>query len=169
MLKANPKGKLLADAFTKGNVVHTTSLEGENGSESGKKDAEGNMQMSITAFDLAAQAEDMKVGIHTIQRARKADVHLPRIESAAVKAVLECRVLGEGDRQGGGLIRVGDHVLVVARITGIAEVADFKASLLEARQGRLAHGNALCYVDGAYAAAGSSWGTPGWWSGKQGK
>lgn len=169
VLKANPKGKLLADAFTKGNVVHTTSLEGENGSESGKKDAEGNMQMSITAFDLAAQAEDMKVGIHTIQRARKADVHLPRIESAAVKAVLECRVLGEGDRQGGGLIRVGDHVLVVARITGIAEVADFKASLLEARQGRLAHGNALCYVDGAYAAAGSSWGTPGWWSGKQGK
>ena len=170
VLKGNPKGRVLADAFTKGNAVHTTSLEGENGNKGGKKDAEGHTQKSITAFDLAAQAaENLKVKIHTIKQARKADVHLPIIDSGAVKAVLECRVLGEGDRQGGGLIRIGDHVLVVARITNIAQVADFMPSLLEARQGRLAHGNALCYVDGAYAAAGSSWGTPGWWSGKQGK
>ncbi|PVH88985.1 hypothetical protein DL98DRAFT_508825 [Cadophora sp. DSE1049] len=162
VLKANPKGKALADAFTKGNIVQTTIAEGEDESESCKKDGEGNTQKSITAFDLAAQTEEnLKIRVHTIQRLRKADVHLPIIDSAAVKAVLQCRVLGGGEREGGGLIRIGDHVLVIAKVMGIAEVADFKPGQFDARQGRMSHGNALCYVDGVYAAAGSSWGALG--------
>ncbi|KAH7409461.1 flavin reductase like domain-containing protein [Cadophora sp. MPI-SDFR-AT-0126] len=162
VLKANPKGMALADAFTKGNIVQTTSLEGENEHESGREDLEANVKKSITAFELAAQTEsNLKVRLHTIKRPRKADVHLPIIDSIALKAVLECKILGQGEREGGGLIRIGDHALVIAKVTGIAEVADFSPSRFFPRQGRMSSGNALCYVDGVYTAAGSTWGVPG--------
>ncbi|KAL2074215.1 hypothetical protein VTL71DRAFT_7993 [Oculimacula yallundae] len=34
-------------------------------------------------------------------------------------AIFECQVLGESDRAGGGLIRIGDHALVVAKVTRV--------------------------------------------------
>ncbi|KAK0109936.1 hypothetical protein ONS95_002604 [Cadophora gregata] len=154
VLKSNPRGADLAKAFTRGNIVHSTIGDSSLGAEIDKENAGGHDEKSITAFDLAAQTDPkVKVEAHTIRRPRRQDVHLPIIKSPAVRAVFECRVLAQSEREGGGLIRIGDHVLVIARITGVAEVGDYRPGLLQLRQGRFSSGTALCYADGEYAAA----------------
>ncbi|KAH6720182.1 flavin reductase like domain-containing protein [Leptodontidium sp. MPI-SDFR-AT-0119] len=154
VLKANTGGSYVADAFTKGNAVHAIP-----GSEDGKE------TVVNTAFHEAGSQEHMTVRVHEMEHSGKRGVRLPLLDCrSAVTAVLESQVLGEGDRAGGGLIRIGDHVLVVAKVTGVvAGVGGYtdttKFISVDSKSTR-----GLCYRDGKYAkarklirAAGSSW------------
>ncbi|KAH7360373.1 flavin reductase like domain-containing protein [Rhexocercosporidium sp. MPI-PUGE-AT-0058] len=143
VLKSTRRGAGLADTFTKGNATHTVP----------GTDARGKVLIN-TAFHEATRRPQLKLRVHEIDRSGQTSVRLPLLDyRPGVKAALECQVLGEGDRAGGGLIRIGDHVLVVAKVTGIiAGVGEFTSTAsvaaLDAESSR-----GLCYRDGMYAAA----------------
>ncbi|KAG4427930.1 hypothetical protein IFR05_016586 [Cadophora sp. M221] len=143
VLKASVGGSHVADAFTKGNAVHTIS-EGEDGKE----------VVVNTAFHQARSHEHMNVRVHEMEHVGQRGVPLPLLECRpAVRAVLECQILGAGDRAGGGLIRIGDHVLVVAKVTGIVKGVGEHKDANNILSVNPSNTRGLCYRDGAYARA----------------
>ncbi len=116
MLEGNRNGASVADCFTRG--------DGLGGSNVFK--------------DL--EVEELKAG-------EVGGLVLPRLREEGVVRVLRCEVLGaeqNGDSYGkDGLVNVGDHVLVLARVEEI---------LGEGEEGKQIHG--LCYADGRYRLIG---------------
>ncbi|KAK2630292.1 hypothetical protein QTJ16_001112 [Diplocarpon rosae] len=99
ILDASPDGALLASAFTKGNLVPT-------------RGDEKRLFESIAEKGLLRDVElEGKGG------------HLPLLKGRGVKSRLFCRMIGEeGETE--GLIRVGDHVLVVAKVVPSFDIED---------------------------------------------
>jgi len=71
---------------------------------------------------------------------------LPLLAAEGVMKVLRCEVLEDGGKTG-GLVEVGDHVLVLGKVVGIVEPP---------RGGRegLVVESGLCYADGRYRSVG---------------
>ncbi|KAI9055238.1 hypothetical protein LZ554_000202 [Drepanopeziza brunnea f. sp. 'monogermtubi'] len=77
---------------------------------------------------------------------------LPRFTGKGVKFSLECRVLGDEDRAGGGLIRVGHHVMVIARVCAMPMVGKGEEEVVDS--GRDEGIAALSYAFGKYGVFG---------------
>ena len=96
-----------------------------------------------------------KDGIFDVRSVRMGDLELPRLRAEGVVRVLRCEVLGDGNRGDngedggvGGLVSVGDHVLVLGKVDEI--LGDRKGERIGNWEGK--HG--LCYADGKYRRIG---------------
>lgn len=96
ILASNAEGKGIAAAFVKG----------KSGTSDGNWHADAFEE--VVEKGLASLAVDEVRAVSSEQ--------LPRLEGKGVIATLMCSVLSDRERAGGGLLRFGDHVLVVARI-----------------------------------------------------
>lgn len=117
VLEGNGDGARVADVFTRG--------DGQGGS---------NVFKDLEVEELNAGGGNMSLA-------------LPRIMNVGVVRVLSCEVLGKeqnGDSYGkDGLVNVGDHVLVLAKVEEIIGGDE---------EGKQMHG--LCYADGRYRLIG---------------
>ena len=146
ILDATPEGARIADVFTKGNGKEEISAPGQVFVQG----------MQSRAFDLKTEL----VTIGTGDGGRH--VPLPRLSGRGVGKVLRCELLepleqGKSDRipdsygaikPRKGLIGVGDHVLVLARVVEILD-RDKADDGEETKYG-------LSYVDGSYRQAGDT-------------
>lgn len=123
LLEDTPEGARIAQGFTRGN--------------------EGNVFGTTKANVEEETAEDGLV--------------LPRLLGSGIRRVLRCKVLEENNladrteilQNSSGLIRVGDHVLVIARVLDIlGSKPDSNVDVGE--------GFGLSYADGKYRRAGES-------------
>lgn len=93
ILEANAEGAALAAAFARANPLLQT------------------MQWSFWRASRRGELESTWVS-----EGGRPVCKLPVLQGRGVKFGLRCKVLGEGERPGGGLIEVGDHVMVIARV-----------------------------------------------------
>ncbi|KAK6585457.1 hypothetical protein PZA11_002184 [Diplocarpon coronariae] len=91
ILDASPDGAVIASAFTKGNSVVKS----------------GDEELLFGSMAERGLLRDVELG--------GKGGHVPLLKGKGVKSRLFCRVIGEeGERE--GFIRVGDHVLVIAKV-----------------------------------------------------
>ncbi|CZS93631.1 hypothetical protein WAI453_001143 [Rhynchosporium graminicola] len=148
ILNSNRVAAMIAHSFAKGSA---NEADPESGGRKGwpPQAALDKLRESLKTFDIIDH--DVKPGLEGKHR-RKRKVRLPLIDCEyATKSILECQVLGESDRSGGGLIRIGDHVLVVAKVTRILENGD-PAKI--SQNHTFTPGPGLGYCDGDYITSG---------------
>jgi flavin reductase (DIM6/NTAB) family NADH-FMN oxidoreductase RutF len=127
ILEASENGMKIADAFTKGNADDRSLFLHEN------KEVFG--------------VEEIGVG-----KENGAEIKMPMLKAEGVISVLRCVVLGAGEGiekegsksskpKGSGIVRVGDHMLVLGKVEEIIGGGE------EGRSG-------LCYADGRYRRVG---------------
>ena len=137
VLEASREGATVADSFTKGNA---------DGVEVGEAFQARDGSFQVENIILEAQKDN--------NSASKNDVlGLPRLAGKGVKRVLACELYKSSpmmDRgMSDGCIEVGEHVLVVAKVTSI-----FSRNALEQPENDVEYG--LSYVDGRYRAVGDT-------------
>ena len=137
VLEANKEGATVADSFTKGNADDI-----EVGESFRAKD--GLFQVENIIFAAQRQSDD------TLKRI---GLGLPKLTGNGVKRVLACELYrsSPGMDRGilDGLIKVGEHVLVVAKVMSI-----FPKEVLEQPENIVQYG--LSYVDGRYRTVGKT-------------
>jgi flavin reductase (DIM6/NTAB) family NADH-FMN oxidoreductase RutF len=141
ILDVSPEGARIADLFTKGNRIkermdHSPFSEG------------------VRSGDFRVVSEPGVVG------PEREEVALPRLQGAGVRRVLKCEILKGITGPGGhpikdtlgelhapkGMIRVGDHILVLAKVLEILDCNE------QDSEGQGGYG--LSYVDGKYRHVG---------------
>ncbi len=133
ILEASENGMKIADAFTKGNMKDTSPFLDRNG--------------SLFKVEHCSTRKDDRV-----------DYKLPMLKADGVIKILRCVLMRTGqpkaesekdnnkrtksDRRNSGLLQIGDHTLVVARVEDILG-SDGKGAK-----------NGLCYANGSYRKIG---------------
>lgn len=137
VLEANKEGAAVADSFTKGNADNI-----EVGEAFRARD--GLFRVENTVFKAQRQRDDTLKSIWP---------GLPKLTGKGVKRVLACELYRSPpatDRGiSNGLIEVGEHVLVIAKVLSI-----FLNEGLEQTEGDVQYG--LSYVDGRYRTVGKT-------------
>lgn len=136
VLEANREGATVADSFTKGNA---------DGIEVGEafRDRDGSFQVENLIFELERTNDEALGGM---------EIGLPRLAGKGVKRVLVCELYSSpamGENCSEGLIEVGEHVLVVAKVKSILPEEGLEQTETDVQYG-------LSYVDGRYRTVGET-------------
>lgn len=133
VLEANQDGATVADSFTKGNA---------DGIEVGEafRARDGSFKVDNVTFELRRKGEDSS---------GNSELDLPKLTGKGVKRVLACELYGSHSNPDipDGIIEVGEHVLVVARVSAIFPHEGLAQTKKEGEYG-------LSYVDGRYRMVG---------------
>lgn len=152
ILDADPQGARIADLFTKGNGIQGVSpfIEG----------------VRKGAFRLVSESMQ-----YTQPRFEGVKVELPRLWGPGIKRILKCELFQRSWRSQNnegppptnpahevqpplkGLMRVGDHVLVLAKVL---EILDGGGKRVDGEDPQPMDGYGLSYVDRAYRHAGEA-------------
>jgi flavin reductase (DIM6/NTAB) family NADH-FMN oxidoreductase RutF len=127
LLEASEAGMLVADAFTKGSREKERVLLGNMGG------------VGVKAVEVATRFH------------KDGTTSLPMLRNKGVMRVLRCSVLSGVEGKKSGLVKVGDHMLVLAKVEEILEGGDGKEEV-EGVEERMKSG--LCYADGKYRRIG---------------
>ncbi|KAE9379545.1 hypothetical protein N431DRAFT_553724 [Stipitochalara longipes BDJ] len=124
ILEASENGARIADSFTKGSKFVERLLEGN----------EKGVGILPVVVGITGEEEGKEMGIK-----------LPMLKAEGVSRVLRCKVLSESEGRS-GLVEVGDHVIVIARVEEIFETEG---------EGKGEGKGGLCYANGKYRRVGN--------------